>query len=70
MPTYRFPQETTDPLAPPPVEDNCFERLDENTNKLIPTQTDGGTKPAVYLRDHERSSFLAADQCTVAYLSL
>ena len=44
-------------------------------------QTDKGTKPAVdqrfirglpavYQRDRERSSFLAADQCTDAYLSL
>ena len=36
MPTGRFAQETTVPLAPSTVEDNCFERPPGSTNKGNP----------------------------------
>ena len=47
MPTGRFAQKTTVPLALLNVENNCFERLSGSTNKRNPMYTDGGAKPAV-----------------------
>ena len=35
-PTGRFAQETTDPLAPQSIEDNCPERLFGSTNNRNP----------------------------------
>ena len=47
-----------------------FDVLRKRKQKGTTMQTGGGTKPAVYPQDQKRSLFLAADQCTDAYLFL
>ena len=73
-PACLFAQESTVPVA---LEDNCSERFFGSTNNEFLCKPMGEESPrlrcgssAVYPRDDGRSSFLAADQWTDAYLSL
>ena len=69
----RLVKKTTVSLALQGIEDHCSERLFESKNKAIHTKIDETKRPVdnrlvtVYSREHGRSSFLAADQCTVTY---
>ena len=77
QPTCRVAEKPTVSLALQGIVDNCPEQLLEKRTKEISLKPMEEPNPrltrrssAVYHWGHERSSFLAADQCTDAYLSL
>ena len=77
-PTGRFAEEKTKFLAAQSIENECYELLfgsNKQTQILYKSMEEQSPRLtrglfAVYLRDEGHSSFLAADQCTDAYLSL
>ena len=80
VPTFRSPWKPNALLAPQRNVNKFPERALASTNKGNPIQTVEGTKrpvdprfirglSAVYHRDRKRSSLLAVEWCTDAYLS-
>ena len=75
MLTFRSAWKPTVPLAPQGTVNKCSELLFASTNKGNPIQSPVDQRltrvlSVVHHQDRERSSLLALDQCTAAYVCL